>query len=154
MKIHPIKILLITIMLQLACLSGILAQENSAQEALPQKTPLEIVELWNTCYGTADMDQCANLTTAAMRKEKPKSVWVYDTWKFLNAVEYRKEESEVLQEKIDGDAAVIVLQTRIYADGYVDQKELFKLIQVDGEWLIDDLIVGDEVLEEEKKQQL
>ena len=126
-----------------------------AQETPINQSPLEIIKLWNTCYGTAEMDRCANITTIAMRKGKPKSVWVYDTWKQLDKLDYQKETSEVIQEKIDGDVAIIVLQSRIYAvDGYVDQKELFKLVNINGEWLIDDLIVGDEVLEEEKEQQL
>ena len=152
----PMKLLFTTILFYLTMSSTMLSPTPPftihAQET-PAQTPLEVVELWNTTYGTADMDICANLTTAVMRKGKPKSVWVYDSWKQLNTLDYRKEESQIIQQKIDGNTAVIVLQTRIYADGYVDQKELFKLIRVDGEWLIDELIIGDEVLEEERKQE-
>lgn len=131
------------IIIQLAFISAIYGQA----------TPIETVELWNKTYGTAEMDQCGDITTAKMRDNKPKSVWVYDTWKQLDKIDYRKETSEIIQQKIDADIAIIVVQSRIYAlDGYVDQKELFTLLNIDGTWLIDELVVGDEVLEEKHER--
>lgn len=126
------------------------AQENPTGEAL---TPAETVDLWNTCYGAATMDACGDITTANMRDNKPKSVWVYDSRKILNGLEQRKDSSEIIKEKIDGDTAMIIVQSRIYTvGGYADQKELFALVKVDGVWLIDDLVVGDEILEDEKQK--
>ncbi len=121
--------------------------------AYAERTPSEVVKLWESCYGTAEMDRCGPITTAKMRNDKPESVWVYDVWKDLHRAEYRKEGSEVLKEEIGGEAAIIILQTRIYAmDGYVDQKEMYKLIKVEGEWLIDELVIGDEILEEDLEE--
>ena len=137
------KVLISLIIIQLAFISVIYGQA----------TPIETVEIWNATYGTAEMDQCGDITTARMRDNKPKSVWVYDTWKQLDKIDYRKETSEIIRQKIDADIAVIVVQSRIYAiDGYVDQKELFTLLNIDGTWFIDELVVGDEVLEEKHEQ--
>ncbi len=95
------------------------------------------------------MDKCADITSAKMRDNKPKSVWV-DTWKQLDKIDYRKETSEIIRHKIENDGAIIIVQSRICAlNSYVDQKELFTLLHIDGTWLIDKLIVGDEVLEEQ-----
>ena len=137
------KVFINVIIIQLAFISAIYGQA----------TPIETIELWNTTYGTAEMDQCGDITTAKMRDNKPKSVWVYDTWKQLDKIDYRKETSKIIRQKIDADMAVIVVQSRIYAlDGYVDQKELFTLLNINGTWLIDELVVGDEVLEEKLQQ--
>ncbi len=134
------KIFIRLIILQVAFISSVYGQT----------TPIETVEIWNAAYGTAEMDKCADITTAKMRDNKPKSVWVYDTWKQLDKIDYRKETSEIIRHKIENDSAVIIVQSRIYAlNGYVDQKELFTLLHIDGTWLIDKLIVGDEVLEEQ-----
>lgn len=147
------KVLMYAMIMQFACIVTY-GQERALPEATPpERTPTETIAIWNAGYGTAEMDACADVTTARMRDDKPKSVWVYDTWKKLNRLGYRKETSAVLQEKIDGDTAVVVLQTRIYADDvYSDQKELFTLMRVDGVWLIDALRVGDEILETQPEQ--
>lgn len=136
-------------MLHIAFVSAVYAQESPV-EAL---TPTETVKLFEACYGTAEMDTCAEIVTVGFRNNKPKSVWVYDTWKALNKAQYRKESSEVLRQKIDGDTAYVILQTRIdTAGGFADQKEMYTLLKVDGVWLIHDLRIGDEFLEEEQQQ--
>lgn len=149
------KMILWTVLLLNFLFTPISGQEISSG-TLPSaetRTPTETVAIWNAGYGTADMDACADVTTANLRDDKPKAVWVYDTWKHLTRLGYRKEQSDVLQEKIDGETAVVMLQTRIYAiDAYSDQKELFTLIRVDGVWLIDDVQVGDEILEKRPEQ--
>ncbi len=134
------------VIVSLTCVSAFVHAEN-------KNTPREVVERWERCYGTADMDRCGAITTAKMRDNKPISVWVYDLWTKLHRIGYRKKKSELLKEKIDGTSAIIVLQARIDAlDGFVDQKEMYKLIKIDDQWLIDDLIIGDEILEEELEE--
>lgn len=142
-------ILMITvIILQLVCLVTY-GQETADK----QLTPTETVQLWYRCYGTALMDQCGPITTAHMRDDAPITVWVYDTYKGLKRLGYKVETSEVLEEKINGEVALVAVQTRSVAGGiYADQKEILTLRRINGKWLIDDLIVGDEQLEKPKKQ--
>lgn len=54
----------------------------------------------------------------------------------------------VLESKITGDTAAVILDTKIKTKAAdADQKELYLLIREDGRWLIDELQVGDEILE-------
>lgn len=142
------SLLVILMIFQMVCIVTY-GQETPAK----QLTPTETVELWNRCYGTAEMDLCGDITTAKMRDDEPITVWIYDTYKQLKRIGYKKETSEVIEEKINGDVARVGVQSRIVAGGiYSDQKELFILQRIDDKWLIDNLIVGDEQLEEPKKQ--
>ncbi len=140
-------------MKKLVCILILFLMCVSAVSVHAEETPAEVVDAWEACYGTAEMDQCGEIVTAKMRDDKPISVWVYDAWKALDRIKYRKEQSEVLKEEIDEMTAIVVLQARIYAlDGYVDQKELYRLWKIDGEWFIDGIIIGDEILEEEQEE--
>ncbi len=140
-------------MKKLICILSILLLCASAVPASAEETPREVVELWEACYGTAEMDLCGEIVTPKMRDEKPISVWIYDAWKALDRIKYRREKSEVLREEIDEMTAIVVLQARIYAlDGFVDQKELYRLLKIDGKWFIDGIIIGDEILEEEQEE--
>ena len=47
------------------------------------KTPVEVVELFVEGYGLALTDEAADYTTARFRQDKPKSVWVVETYKTL-----------------------------------------------------------------------
>lgn len=51
-------------------------------------SPVEVVKLFESTYGTANMDQAADLTTPKMRSNRPKAVWIYDTWKALQSIDY------------------------------------------------------------------
>ena len=112
------------------------------------KTPVEVVELFIAGYGTSRMDEAADYTTAKFRKDQPKSVWVVETWNTLNKIKYGHTKSKVIASKVAGDKAVVVVEARITTvGGDADQKEVYRLINQDGRWLVDDLLVTDEKVE-------
>jgi hypothetical protein len=120
------------------------AQENS---------PVEVVNLFADGYGGPQMDKVADYTTPAFRDNRPKSVWVVDTWKALHQLKYVKLKSSIIGSKIMGDKAVVVVEAKIRtAAGDVTQKELYYLVRQKERWLIDDLHVTDEEIDLDKIQ--
>lgn len=59
----------------------VLFQVNTAH-AQP-KTPIEVIKVFIAGYGTPRMDEAADVTTAKFRDDRPKSVWVVETWGWL-----------------------------------------------------------------------
>ncbi len=51
-----------------------------------EKSPIDVVKLFNENYGGPRMDKIADYTTANFRDNKPKSVWVVDTWRALKKI--------------------------------------------------------------------
>jgi hypothetical protein len=47
------------------------------------------------------MDEAADVTTAKFRDDKPKSVWVVETWETLNAIKYAHKSSKVVARRND-----------------------------------------------------
>lgn len=113
-----------------------------------QKSPIEVVELFDKCYGGPQMDEIADYTTANFRDNKPKSVWVVDTWKSLSRLKYQRLNSFIIDSKVKEDKAVVVVQAKIStAAGEASQKEVYYLIKETERWLIDELIVTDEEID-------
>ena len=109
------------------------------------KTPVEVVEVFIDGYGTAKMDQAAKHTTAKFRNDKPKSVWVQETWNALNELKYGHKDSSVIDTKVGDEKAVVVVDakiTTVAADAR--QKEIYILVKQEDRWLIDELILSDE----------
>lgn len=118
----------------------------SAQASSPEDTVME----WIKVYGT-DQDRAAQLTTNDFRDGEPKLAWAYRTYTILRLVGYRHLGGTVIGKVIDDNRAVVVLQANISTViGKVHQKEIYVLIRKDAHWLIDDLNVFDEVVEEQK----
>jgi len=117
------------------------------------QTPLEVVELFHKCYGNPCMDEIADYTTPRFRDNKPKSVWVVDTWKTLNTMKYEKINSSVLDSKVKADKAVVIVNVKITTvGGDASQKEIFYLVKEGEIWLIDELVVTDEEIDVDKIQ--
>jgi hypothetical protein len=115
------------------------------------QTPLEVVELFHKCYGNPCMDEIADYTTPRFRDNKPKSVWVVDTWKTLNTMKYEKINSSVLDSKVKADKAVVIVNVKITTvGGDASQKEIFYLVKEGEMWLIDELVVTDEEIDVDK----
>jgi hypothetical protein len=113
-----------------------------------EKSPIEVVELFDKAYGSPFMDEIAEYTTPKFRDNKPKSVWVVDTWKTLKKIKYEKLNSSVIDTKVKGDRAVVVTEGKIKTMvGETAQKEIFYLVKKGGRWLIDQLIVTDEEID-------
>ena len=117
------------------------------------KSPIEVVKLFDKCYGRPCMDEIANYTTPKFRDNKPKSVWVVDTWKTLKEIKYEKLNSSVIDTKVKDDKAIVVTETKIKTVvGETTQKDIFYLIKQGERWLIDELIVTDEEIDLNKIQ--
>ena len=97
------------------------------------------------------MDEIADYTTPSFRNNKPKSVWVVDTWKTLKDIQYERLNSSVIESKVKGDKAIVVVEAKIKAvAGEVTQKEIYYLVKEGERWLIDELAVTDEEIDPEK----
>lgn len=133
----------ITFIAVLFLLASFLILDNTAY-AEP-KTPVEVVMAFIAGYGNANMDDAADFTTAKIRGNKPKSVWVVETWKALNEIEYSHKPSKVIEAKVKDDKAVVLVDAEITtAAGDSKQVEIFVLVKDGDNWLIDDLVVADE----------
>lgn len=128
-------------------LIAILCLSPNSLYAAP-KTPVQVVEIFIEGYGTAKMDQAADVTTAEFRDNKPKSVWVQETWEALNELKYRHKDSSVIDTKVGDEKAIVVVDakiTTVAADAR--QNEVYILVQQQDRWLIDELIVSDEKIQ-------
>lgn len=91
------------------------------------------------------MDRIAPRTTARFRGNRPVSVWVVETWRQLNTIDYKRLRGVISRTKTDQDrAAVIVNATIATRAGKTIQKEIYYLIKRNNAWLIDELDVVDE----------
>ena len=94
------------------------------------------------------MDDTAAHTTGHFRDNKPKSVWVVDTWKALRKTAYKKVHDRIIGSKITEERSAVVVEARIRTvAGETEQKEVYYLIKEGQRWLIDDLQVTDEAVE-------
>jgi len=113
-----------------------------------EKSPIEVVKLFDKAYGSPSMDEIANYTTPKFRDNRPKSVWVVDTWKTLKEIKYEKLNSSVIDTKIKADKAIVATEGKIKTVvGETTQKEIFYLVKQGERWLIDQLIVTDEEID-------
>jgi hypothetical protein len=139
--IKSCKIIYFLITFSLINLSIIQAQE---------KSPIEVVKLFDKAYGSPSMDEIANYTTPKFRDNRPKSVWVVDTWKTLKEIKYQRLHSAVIDCKVQDDRAAVATEAKIKTvAGETAQKEIFYLVK-EKRWLIDQLIVTDEEIDPEK----
>jgi len=89
-------------------------------------TPIETVKLFDTVYGGPEMDQIADHTTAKFRDDKPKAVWIVDTWRALHELEYVRLGGSVVDSKVKDDKAVVIMDVKIKTKaGEVSQKEVY-----------------------------
>ncbi len=66
------------------------------------------------------MDELATFTTANFRDNKPKSVWVVDTWRALHQLKYKKLSGKIM-ELIYSE----VLKNILVRKGITTEKELY-----------------------------
>jgi hypothetical protein len=111
-------------------------------------TPVDVVRFFNACYGGPCMDETAAYTTERFRDNKPKSVWVVDTWNALQQTSYEKLQDDIIGTRTTDTRAVVVVKARIKTlAGETEQKEVYYLIKKEQAWLIDELQVTDETVE-------
>jgi hypothetical protein len=127
-------------------------QKNPVLIESHEQTPSEVVTDWIKVYGV-DMDKASELTTLEFREGKAKQVWASEYYKALKSAKYKHLGGKVIEEKIEGDKAVVVLQAEIdTVAGSAKQKEFYLMRRINGEWLIDDIIVKEEEVEELKEK--
>ena len=73
------------------------------------KLPLEVVQLFDKAYGGPLMDEIADYTTPQFRDNKPKSVWVVETWKTLKDIQYERVNSSVISSQVKDDKAIVIM---------------------------------------------
>lgn len=116
-----------------------------------EKSPIDVVKLFSENYGGPNMDELAIFSTANFRDNKPKSVWVVDTWRALQEIEYKKLDGKIIDSKVKGDKAVVIVQGRIRtAAGEASHKKIYHLVKSGKKWLIDNLVVTDEEIDLDK----
>ena len=94
------------------------------------------------------MDEIADYTTPKFRDNKPKSVWVVDTWKTLRKIKFQRLNCSVIDTKVKGDKAIVVTEAKIKTVvGETAQKDIFYLVRIGERWLIDELVVTDEEID-------
>jgi hypothetical protein len=116
-----------------------------------QDSPIAVVELFSASYGGPGMDEIADYTTGRFRDNRPKSVWIADTWKALHDIKYRRLYGSVIDSKVKDNKAAVILDAKIGTSiGETEQKEIYHLIKEGQTWLIDQLQVTDEDISVEK----
>lgn len=136
-------LLIISFFLIPSCLSY-LKQNN-------QKTPLEIVEIFMSSYGTPKLSQLAYYTTPYFRNYKPKELWVIETWEVLSELGYRHLSGTIVEKKIKGNKAIVITSSHIETlAGKTLQREIYCLIKTEEGWKLDELLIEDETVEAAK----
>jgi hypothetical protein len=133
----PFKIIFLLIIIFLLCDFKV----SNAQD----KSPVDVVNLFDRYYGGSDMDVIAGNTTASFRANRPKSVWVVDVWRALKKMEYKRLNSTVIDSRVNKNRkAVVIVEAKIeIASKETIHKEIYYLIQKGEKWFIDDLVVAD-----------
>jgi hypothetical protein len=152
MKLNIHKTQLITLVFLSASLLLAACQKNPVLIESHEQTPSEVVMEWIKVYGV-DMDKASELTTLNFRDGKTKEIWASEYYKLLKSAKYKHLGGKVIEEKIEGDRAVVVLQAEIDTiAGSAKQKEFYLMRRINGQWLIDDIIVKEEEVEELKEE--
>ncbi len=140
----PFKIIFFLMFVYLLC--GF--EVSNAQD----KSPVDVVNLFDRHYGGPDMDVIAGYTTAKFRLNRPTSVWVVDVWRVLKKMKYKRLNSTVIDSRVKNDRkAVVIIETKIeIAKKETTQKEIYYLIQKGEKWFIDNLVVADGEIDLEK----
>jgi hypothetical protein len=116
------------------------------------KSPEQVVELFQESYGTPRMDEIGFYTTPNFRDNMPVTVWVNKTWNSLKKFGYDKIDFKLLDAEYNDlkDHAKVTAAAKIETEACAaTQKEIYLLVKDGDYWLIDDLIITDEVVDEE-----
>ena len=104
-------------------------------------TPTEVVQHWITVY-PKDLDTAVTLTTANLRDGWSQKEWVRTKKPLLALIQLQHLNGEVLSEEITGIQALVMVNAHISTIvGEQMQQERYRLLRVNGQWLIDDVTV-------------
>ncbi len=110
-----------------------------------ESSPSQVVQHWITVY-PKDLNTAATLTTANLRDGWSQKEWVRTKKPLLALIQLQHLNGEVLSEEITGIQALVMVNAHISTIvGEQMQQEQYRLLRVNGQWLIDSV----KVLEEE-----
>ena len=99
------------------------------------------MEQWIAVY-PKDLDTAVTLTTANLRDGWSQKEWVRTKKALLAMTQLRSLDGEVLSEEITGIQAIVMVNGHISTIvGEQIQKERYRLLYTNGQWLIDDVTV-------------
>ncbi len=106
-----------------------------------ESAPSQVVEQWFAVY-PKDLDTAATLTTINLRQGWSQKEWVRTKKPLLAMTQLRSLDGEVLSEEITGIQALVMVNAHISTIvGEQMQQERYRLLRVNGQWLIDDVTV-------------
>lgn len=113
-----------------------------------EKQPRDVVIEWTRTYAV-DMNQAAELTTSELRAGEPKEAWADEKGRILQSIGYKHLGGKVMEERTEGDKALVILQAEIETQvGKTKQREFYFLKKIEGKWLIHLIQIQEEVAEE------
>jgi len=106
-----------------------------------ESSPSQVVQHWITVY-PKDLNTAVTLTTANLRDGWSQKQWVRTKKALLAMTQLRSLNGEVLSEEITGIQALVMVNAHISTIvGEQVQTERYRLLQVNGKWLIDSVKV-------------
>ncbi len=104
-------------------------------------SPSQVVEHWIAVY-PKDLNTAVTLTTINLRQGWSQKEWVRTKKALLALTQLRSLDGEVLSEEITGIQALVMVNAHISTIvGEQMQQERYRLLRVNGQWLIDDVTV-------------
>ncbi len=106
-----------------------------------ESSPSQVVQHWITVY-PKDLDTAVTLTTANLRDGWSQKEWVRTKKAPLAMTQLKFLGGEILSEEITGMQALVMVNAHISTIvGEQVQTERYRLLRVNGKWLIDDVTV-------------
>ncbi len=106
-----------------------------------ESSPSQVVQHWITVY-PKDLNTAATLTTANLRDGWSQKEWVRTQKVPLAMTQLQYLNGEILSEEITGIQALVMVNAHISTIvGEQMQRERYRLLRVNGQWLIDSVKV-------------
>ena len=118
-------------------------------------SPQDTVKEWIKVYGV-DQVKASEHTTLRLRDGRTKQAWAVETSIPLKQLGYKHLEGKVLGDTMrrgKTEAGVALRSTIDSIVGKSEQTEIYILVLEDGKWLIDEIIVKDEKIEEKELEE-
>ncbi len=107
-------------------------------------SPERVIKEWAKVYGV-DMNKAAEFTTEKFREGKPKDLWASEMSDRLREIEYKTIQGKVAKRVLGGSeyAFVDFIRTISTKYGSSHKMESYKLKNIGGKWLIDEVEIRD-----------
>jgi len=107
-------------------------------------SPERVIKEWAKVYGV-DMNKAAEFTTEKFRNGKPKDLWASEMSEKLKEIDYKPIQGKVAKHILGGSEYAFVDFRRAIStkDGPLHKIESYKLKNVSGRWLIDEVEIRD-----------